>query len=237
MPTSNDQIRQPEPIDRRRLISKILWTLIIFVLCLFLPAGTWMWARGWLFIVVVLAAYFPSVLYLKRVNPEIIAARVNRHEGTKHWDRLLVGLMIPALVSVFLVAALDDGRFHWCHVPWWVCGIGYVLFVAGWAGTIWAESVNKFFEPTVRIQTDRGHYVIDTGPYALVRHPGYVATSLLLLGIPLSLGSIWALVPAFLTCLLFVVRTVLEDRTLQEELRGYREYAQRVPYRLVPGVW
>jgi protein-S-isoprenylcysteine O-methyltransferase Ste14 len=101
----------------------------------------------------------------------------------------------------------------------------------------WAESVNRFFEPTVRIQTDRGHRVIDTGPYALARHPGYVAACLLCLGMPLSLGSFWALIPAVLSCLLLVVRTVMGDRTLRDELTGYEEYTQRVRYRLIPGVW
>jgi protein-S-isoprenylcysteine O-methyltransferase Ste14 len=229
--------QSPEPIDLRRLISNLVWTLLIFVLSLFFPAGTWRWARGWLFFVVILAVYYPSIRYLMRVNPEMIAARINRHEGTKGWDRILVGLMIPLMISIFVVAALDDGRYHWFHVPWWVCGLGYVLFVAGWAGTVWAQSVNKFFERTVRIQTDRGQYVIDRGPYAFVRHPGYVAISLLLLGIPLALGSMWSLIPSILTCLLFVVRTVLEDRTLQNELPGYEEYAERVRYKLVPGVW
>ena len=101
----------------------------------------------------------------------------------------------------------------------------------------WAESVNKFFEPTVRIQTDRGHTVIDTGPYALVRHPGYVAAGLLILGLPLSLGSYWAagtrrdLLPAPGR------GTALEDRTLRGELPGYKEYARRVRYRLIPGQW
>ncbi|MGB0068047.1 MAG: isoprenylcysteine carboxylmethyltransferase family protein, partial [Isosphaeraceae bacterium] len=113
----------------------------------------------------------------------------------------------------------------------------YVLLVAGLAGMTWAESVNKFFEQTVRIQTDRGHRVIDTGPYALVRHPGYVAACLLFMGMPLALGSLWALIPAVLSCLLLVLRTIWEDRTLRDELVGYEEYTQRVRYRLVPGVW
>jgi protein-S-isoprenylcysteine O-methyltransferase Ste14 len=223
MEASGDQ--SPEPIDLRRLISKSVWTLPIFVLSLFLPAGTWRWARGWLFFVVVLAVYYPSIRYLMRVNPEVIAARINRHEGTKGWDRILVGLMIPMMISIYVVAALDDGCYHWFYVPWRVCGLGYVLFVAGWAGTVWSQSVNKFLERTVRIQTDRGQHVIDTGPYAIVRHPGYVAISLLLLGIPVALGSLWALIAAIVTILLFVVRTVLEDQALQAELSVYREYA------------
>ena len=228
---------KPEPTDRRRLFLGVGWTLLIFLLCLFLPAGNWAWARGWLFFVVIVAASIVITLYLRRANPDVIAARVNRHEGTKGWDRLLLGILIPAIVSILPVAALDDGRFHWLPVPWWVCGIGYVLLIAGLAGMTWAESVNRFFEPTVRIQTDRGHKVIDTGPYALVRHPGYVAACLLFMGMPLALGSLWALIPAVLSCLLLVLRTIWEDRTLRNELVGYEEYTQRVRYRLVPGVW
>ncbi len=115
--------------------------------------------------------------------------------------------------------------------------LGYALLIIGMMGVTWAESVNKFFEPTVRIQTDRGQYVIDIGPYAIIRHPGYVFISTLLVGMPLALGSLWALVPALLSCLLLVVRTVLEDRTLQVELPGYKNYAQRIRYRLIPGEW
>ena len=106
------------------------------------------------------------------------------------------------------------------------------------AGLTWAESVNKFFEPTVRIQTDRGHKVIDTGPYAIVRHPGYVVGLPALPGhAPWRWAPLWALIPAVLLCLLLVLRTIWEDQTLQAELPGYKEYAQRVRYRLVPGVW
>jgi len=237
MTTNSDQVRQPEPTDRRRLILGVGWTLLIFVLCLFLPAGTWAWFRGWLFFIVVVAASILITLYLRRVNPDVIAAWINRHEGTKGWDRWLLGILIPAIVSILPVAGLDDGCFHWLPVPWWVCGIGYVLLIAGLAGMTWEESVNKFFEPTVRIQTDRGHKVIDTGPYAVVRHPGYVAACLLCSGMPLSLGSFWALIPAAVSCLLLVVRTILEDKTLRNELSGYEGYTQRVRYRLIPGVW
>jgi protein-S-isoprenylcysteine O-methyltransferase Ste14 len=237
MTTDDGQPRQAEAVDRRRLITITLWTLLILALCLFVPAGTWAWARGWLFSAVTVASGLVVSVYLRRANPEVIAARVNRHEGTEGWDRWVVGLLIPVIVSILPVAALDDGRFHWSRVPWWVCGIGYVLLLGGLAGVTWAESVNRFFEPTVRIQTDRGHTVVDTGPYSLVRHPGYVSAFLLFLGIPLCLGSYRALIPALLACLILVVRTVLEDRTLRSELPGYEEYARRVRYKLIPGVW
>ncbi len=238
MATDDDQIGQPEQIDRRRLLLSLAQMPVFFVLCLLLPAGNWMWTRGWLFILVIILASILSTLYLRRVNPEVIAARINRHKGTKRWD-LLLGLVfiLPTILAIPLVAALDDGRFHWFHVPWWCCVLGYALLIAGMLGLTWAESVNKFFEPSVRIQAERGHRVIDSGPYAIVRHPGYVSGFLVFIGMPLSLGSLWALIPAVVLCLLLVVRTVLEDRTLRDELAGYGEYTQRVRYRLIPGVW
>ncbi|MGC1722321.1 MAG: isoprenylcysteine carboxylmethyltransferase family protein [Isosphaeraceae bacterium] len=196
---------KPEPTGQRRLFLGVGWTLHIFLLCLFLPAGNWAWARGWLFFVVVVRTSILITLYLRRVHPDVIAARVNRHEGTKGCDRLLLGILIPAIVSILPVAALDDSHFHWSHVPWWVCVLGYVLLVAGLAGMTWAESVNRFFEPTVRIQTDRGHKVIDTGPYAIVRHPGYVSACILFVGMPLTLGSLWALIPGIHGCMLLVL--------------------------------
>jgi protein-S-isoprenylcysteine O-methyltransferase Ste14 len=227
----------PGPINRPRLIASIVSTLVLFALLLFIPAGTWGWLRGWLFFAVVVAVSTVISLYLHRVNPEVINARVDRHTGTKRWDGILLGAFVPGFMAIMIVAALDDGRFHWLPVAWWVCGIGHVCLIAGLTGLTWAESVNKFFEPTVRIQTERGHHVIDTGPYAIVRHPGYASAALLILGMPLSLGSYWALFPAAISYGLLIVRTALEDRTLQEELPGYKEYAQRVRYRLVRGLW
>jgi protein-S-isoprenylcysteine O-methyltransferase Ste14 len=235
MPTISDQ--SPEPIDRRRLITSTVSSLLIFMLCLFVPAGKWTWLRGWVFFVVLVAASVVISLYLRRVNPDVVAARVNRHKGTKAWDRWVVGSLIPVIVSILPLAALDDGRYHWSQVPWWVCALGYALLTIGMAGATWAESVNKFFEPTVRIQTDRRHHVVDNGPYAIIRHPGYLSGCLVFIGMPLALGSLWALIPAIVACVVLVVRTVLEDRTLRNELPGYQEYAERVRFKLIPGVW
>lgn len=237
METNGDQRRQPRQINRRRLLLGLGRRLLIVVVCLFLPAGTCLWTRGWLFLLVIVVSLVVGTSYLRRVNPEVITARIKRRKATKRWDRNVLLIFRPTFLAILIVAALDDGRYHWSHVPWWGCGLGYTLLIVGIVGLIWAQSVSRFFEPTVRIQTDRGHRVIDTGPYALIRHPGYVAASLLNLGMPLCLGSFWALVPAFLLCLLLVVRTVLEDRTLRAELTGYQEYTRRVRYRLVPWLW
>jgi protein-S-isoprenylcysteine O-methyltransferase Ste14 len=212
--------------------------MLILVLCLFVPAGTWAWFRGWLFLVVAVGASVVSTLYLRRVNPDVIAGRVNRHERPRRWDLLLMLLVAsPAMLAIPIVSALDDGRYGWSRMQWWGCALGYALLLLAFFGMTWAMAVNKFFEPSVRIQTDRGHHVIDTGPYRIIRHPGYVFSFALFLGIPLALGSLWGLIPALFMCLIVVVGTILEDRTLRDELPGYKQYAERVRYRLVPGVW
>jgi protein-S-isoprenylcysteine O-methyltransferase Ste14 len=141
------------------------------------------------------------------------------------------------MLAIVPVGALDDGRFHWSRMSWWFVGFGYLLLITGTAITAWAQAVNRFFEPGVRIQTERGHHVVDTGPYRIVRHPGYFAACLLFAGIALALGSWWALVPEGLAALLIVIRTEWEDRTLHAGLAGYEAYAQRVRFRLIPGVW
>jgi protein-S-isoprenylcysteine O-methyltransferase Ste14 len=237
MTTNSNQPPQPEPIDRRRMVQSIGLSFVIIMSSLFLPAGTWTWLRGWLFLVVLVLASVVISLYLLRVNPDVIAGRINRHEPPRRWDLLWGLMMLAAMLAVPIVAGLDDGRYHWLPVPWWVCVLGYVLLIIGLTGVTWAEAVNKFFEPSVRIQTDRGHKVIDTGPYAIIRHPGYALGYPIFLGMPLALGSVWALIPAILIGPLLVLRTIWEDQTLREELAGYEEYTQRVRYRLIPGVW
>ena len=212
--------------------------LLVLFLLLFVPAGSVAWTRGWLFLAIFLAMSGVAILYLWRVNPEIFVARSRLiREGTKCWDVMLLAFMIPATVAIFPVAALDDGRFQWSRASWWVVGAGYLLLLAGMTVVAWAQAVNRFFEPSVRIQADRGHHVVDSGPYAIVRHPGYIGGFLLFAGIALALGSWWALVPAGIAALGLVLRTAWEDRTLQAELAGYAAYAQKVRFRLIPGVW
>jgi protein-S-isoprenylcysteine O-methyltransferase Ste14 len=215
----------------------LLVSLLVFALLLFVPAGTLAWWRGWQFLLVFFVVMTAAALWLWRVNPEIYAARRRVHRGTKRWDVVLLCFLLPMMAAILPVAALDDARFHWLPLPSWVIAVGYALLLAGIWVTVWAQAVNKFFEPGVRIQVDRGHRVIDTGPYAVVRHPGYVGACLLLAGMALALGSLWALVPAGLCAAELILRTKWEDQTLQAELAGYEEYAQRVPFRLIPGLW
>jgi protein-S-isoprenylcysteine O-methyltransferase Ste14 len=221
----------------RSTIGRVAVTLIILAVLLFVPAGRITWTRGWLFLLVFTLLMFGAIVYFRRVNPQMFAIRSRVHPETKRWDKVVIGLLFLAMFAIPLVAGVDDGRFHWSSMSSLLVGLGYLLLITGWIGLAWAETVNPFFEPGVRIQTERGHHVIDTGPYAIVRHPGYVAASFMFAGFALSLGSWWALIPAGVGSLVLVLRTVWEDRTLHVELPGYATYATRVRFRLIPGVW
>jgi protein-S-isoprenylcysteine O-methyltransferase Ste14 len=228
-------------IPRRILIRtcvSLVVTWLVMGAALFLSAGTLQWLHGWLFLAIFLGVTLVSMAWLSRVNPEIFVARSRvTGEGTKRWDRVMLWLLLVGYVAVLIVAALDDGRFHWAPAPPWAVLAGYVLIIAGSFGAGWAQAVNRHFEPSVRIQSDRDHHVVTSGPYAYVRHPGYIFGTVLSLGIALALGSWWALVPAALATALLAVRTSLEDATLQRELPGYAEFAARVRYKWIPGVW
>ncbi len=221
----------------RRVITPFIKFILALAAILILPTENTRWTKGWLFILIFLVMMILASVYLSRTNPEIFAARRRIHPGTKRWDKVLLRFLFASFLSIFVVAALDDGRFHWSSVPLWIVVFGYVLLVVGMVGSVWVQSVNKFAEPGVRIQIDREQRVIDTGPYAIVRHPLYVAAFFFIFGCALALGSLWALIPAAVAILILIVRTGLEDRTLQNELDGYSGYAAQVRYRLIPGIW
>jgi protein-S-isoprenylcysteine O-methyltransferase Ste14 len=213
-------------------------TCLVMGAALFLSAGTLQWLHGWLFLAVFLSFTLVAMAWLWRVNPDIFVARSRlTSQGTKGWDRAILPVLLASFIATLIVAALDDGRFHWASAPPSAVLAGYVLLLAGFFGVGWAQAVNRHFEPSVRIQSDRDHQVITTGPYAYIRHPGYIFGSILTFGLALALGSLWALLPALLVVAVFVVRTRLEDATLQRELPGYAGYAARVRCKWIPGVW
>jgi protein-S-isoprenylcysteine O-methyltransferase Ste14 len=218
------------------LISVPIFFLVLAVLA-FWPAGTLAWSRGWWFLGIFLLSTIVAIAYVWRVNPEIFAARRGIGSGTKGWDLVLAPLAFAAFLAVPVVAGFDDGRFHWLPLVDWLVVLGDVAFVAGFALAIWALAVNRHFEPTVRIQSDRNHQVIDTGPYAVIRHPGYASAVFMAVGMALGLGSVWALLPAAVAAVVLACRTLLEEETLREGLPGYADYARRVAYRWVPGLW
>jgi protein-S-isoprenylcysteine O-methyltransferase Ste14 len=211
-------------------------TLVIMAALLFWPAGTLAWPAAWWLLVVFAVLVVAAVVYVAQVNPELFAARQRFQPGTKPLDVVVASVSVIAIAAILPVAGFDV-RFGWSAVPAWLVAVGYVLFVLGFVVAIWAESVNRHFELGVRIQTDRGHTVIDTGPYARVRHPGYIGAIAMCIGLALALGSYVALVPAVIVIGLLAFRTIEEEQTLRAELPGYAEYTARVRHRWVPGVW
>jgi protein-S-isoprenylcysteine O-methyltransferase Ste14 len=219
-----------------RIVVAGLGALTFFV-GFFLIAGWMHWTRGWATLGLICLGQTISALYVSREDPELLKRRLHGGEGTKWWDRLWLGAFGVFCLMIFVVAGVDVGKGG-STVPAWLWPLGAVLYLAFAIGITWAMHVNTHFEKTIRIQTDRNHKVIDDGPYRYVRHPGYlVLIGGLLLPLPILLGSWWALVPAAVSSLWVVLRTVLEDWTLRRELDGYAEYAERVRHRLIPKVW
>ena len=214
--------------------------LIIYLPVFFLTAGDWGWGWGWVFFIILTIFMAAHPILLLPINPQLLAerARGTQTADTKRWDRILT--MIGSGVLPFgsqLVGALDH-RFGWsAPLPTSLQVLGAVVSSMGFALFLWAMVSNAFFAEGVRIQAERGHTVCESGPYRFVRHPGYVGSILSFFGIPIILGSIWALIPAAAGVIAYFVRTSLEDRTLQLELKGYAAYAERVKYKLIPGVF
>ena len=210
----------------------------VFYICFFLAAGRLDLTRAWFLLGIdYLGVVVISVIFWK-LAPELANERATIKEGTKPWDKVFLAFYFTiSLIAFPIVAGLDVGRFQWSelHINYAIAGV--ILFTLCVAFGSWAIMVNQFFETTVRIQTDRGHKVITGGPYRFVRHPGYLSMILGALSATFIVGSGYSLIPGGLGIIAVVIRTFLEDRTLQEELNGYREYASRVRWRLVPGIW
>ena len=203
-------------------------------------AGDRAWWQGWLYSAVIVVAGVGGHLWAEGRHPGLLAERLTalKADGTKAWDKVLAPLMAVSIGYPMVIVAGLDHRFGWSgEFPLWVTVTGFLLILLGYLFASWAMAENRFFSSVVRIQEDRGHVVCDQGPYRLVRHPGYAGSLPPLCGIVLALDSTWALIPAVVATIITVIRTVLEDRTLQEELPGYRNYAERVRYRLIPGIY
>mgnify|MGYP001101347402 CR=1 FL=1 len=234
--TVNQSNNDPETRGKivRRGIQVVI-QLLILMAALFISAGDLGWVWAWAYFGVGAGILMVNMLVLPR---EVIVERGQaRKEGVKGWDKAISVFTAIAAFGVPIVAGLDE-RLGWSpQLGLTVHIVGLIFIALGQGLFTWAMTANKFFSTLVRIQDERGHAVASGGPYRHVRHPGYVGYITAAFATALALGSLWALVPAGLGMCAFVVRTSLEDRTLQEELAGYEEYAQRVRYRLLPGVW
>lgn len=218
--------------------------LVVFYLCiplvLFVCGGDLGWWQAWLYSALIIAAGIGGRIVAERRHPGLTAQRQNvgNLQNTKAWDKLLAPLMALSVSFPPVIVAGLDHRHGWSpEFPIWLIVLGFILVTLGYALSVWALVENRFFFSTVRIQTDQGHAVCDSGPYRIVRHPGYAGNIVALFGIVLALGSVWTLIPVAVASIIAVIRTVLEDKTLRKELPGYQDYAHRVRYCLIPGVY
>lgn len=202
--------------------------------------GDFGWWQAWGYSLLIVAAGIGGRIWAEQRHPGLLAERQDTEsfQNAKAWDKVLAPLMALSVSFPLVIVAGLDHRFGWSPVfPPWLIVLGFVLTSFGYAVATWALVENRFFSSVVRIQTERGHVVCDGGPYRLVRHPGYAGNTLALVGIVLALGSVWTLIPAAVALIISVIRTALEDQALQNELAGYRDYARRVRYRLIPGIY
>lgn len=219
---------------------RLVLVYLFIPLILFICAGDLGWWQAWVYTLLILSAGIGGRLWAEQRHPGLTAERQNvEHiQDAKAWDKVLAPLMAISISYPMMIVAGLDHHYHWLpEFPLWLSVTGFIMITFGYAFAAWAVAENRFFASVVRIQTERGHVVCDTGPYRFVRHPGYAGNILPLFGIVFALGSVWTLIPAVVATIISVIRTVLEDKTLMEELPGYQDYAQRVRYRLMPGIY
>ncbi len=234
---NEDYSRQFEVAVIKQL-SVTSFLLLNQVVVFYVSAGYSTEPRSWPYFVTAFVHYVVSTIVQFRLNPELLVQRLKmKREGSKSWDEIL--MRISNLVVIIFVPALAglDFRFRWTYLDEYFVLVGLVLVAASTLLLNWAMVVNPYFEPVVRIQKDCNHTVITSGPYNIVRHPGYLAGILFAISIPLLIGSVFTFIAVGIYVVLMMSRTWFEDKTLQEELVGYSEYINQVKYRLFPGIW
>lgn len=220
-----------------KFLVKTLLTSIIFSLILFLSAGRINYFQGWLFLITNIISGFLN-FWTIRNNEELMNERSRVGENAKSWDKKILGISAMIYLLNVILAGLDSGRFQWSpNFNWSFYTIGIIFSIVGQIIFLTARNQNNYFSSIVRIQTDREHKVCDTGLYKIVRHPGYLGMTISLLSVPFITGSIWSFVTTFIAIILLFIRTYLEDKTLMNELKGYKQYAEKTTNKLIPEIW
>ncbi|MEN6384223.1 MAG: isoprenylcysteine carboxylmethyltransferase family protein [Phycisphaerales bacterium] len=232
-----EQLPDKKTISYKALMARIILNIMLISILIFLSAGTLNYWQGWLVVGFYLVfTVITSKKFIKR--KELVQERIKPGPGIKWWDKIIFRIFVPLTTITMFFSALDCGRFYFSpELPIFVYVISFISMVASYCFITWAMFTNNFFSSRVRIQSDRGQYVVQRGPYKYVRHPGYLGVVFWMPSTAITLGSLWGLIPAGLAVFTIIIRTYLEDKTLQKELPGYSEYAQKVRYRLIPMIW
>jgi protein-S-isoprenylcysteine O-methyltransferase Ste14 len=222
-----------------RLVVQTTAWLGFMGLLLFLAAGSWHWTQAWAFLAIFVVGTALFTVWLLPRDPALLASRLGPlvQRGQPLWDKVFLLAFITLWCGWLAFMGMDARRWHTSHVPGWLNVVGGLLVVAGFLATALVLRENSFAAPVVRVQRERGQHVIDTGPYAVVRHPMYASALLYLIGMPLLLGSWYGLLGVPLIIAGIAPRAVFEERLLKRDLPGYADYMRRVRYRLVPGLW
>jgi len=218
-----------------RLIAKVVFGVLFQFPILFLPAGTLDWPAAWLYLLFFACYAFAVTLYLKRRNPELLRRRTSYRMPEKGWDKLFIIVSTILCLALFVIAPLDAVRYRWSQVPLTLEALGFAGIAFSLVVIFMVMRENAYLFRTVQVES--GQNVVTTGPYRIVRHPMYMGFITMFFCVPLALGSFYALVPATLVAASVVIRTHFEDKELHKELKGYREYAEKTRYRLIPKVW
>jgi protein-S-isoprenylcysteine O-methyltransferase Ste14 len=222
----------------RQQIAQLVGSFVTFALALFLPAGTLAWTAGWLFLLLFFGFYVGITIWLARHNPALLQERARlRTADQQGWDKLLFPLLLLFSVVWLSFLSLDAVRLHWSPVPLWLQAVGAVALLGSFALLFLTFRENSYLSPVVRIQDDRGHRVVATGPYHYVRHPMYAAILVFVVGTSLLLGAWLGLLVGALFMIVLGRRATLEESALRAHLPGYAAYMVRVRYRLIPYIW
>ena len=225
-------------VNVKQQVAEIIGFFVAFALALFLPAGTLTWPAAWIFLGLFFAFYVGVTIWLFKHNPALMQERLRLSTSDQQgWDKLLFPLLVIFPFAWIVFMALDASRFHWSQVPIWIQIIGVALLLCSFFLIFIAFRENSYASPVVRIQEDRGQTVISTGPYHYVRHPMYSGIVVFTISTPLLLGSGYGVLLGLVLVGILAWRTVLEERSLQENLPGYIAYMEQVKYRFIPYVW
>ena len=226
------------PVDLKQLATQTFLLFVGLALTLFLPAGTLAWLAGWIYLVLFFGFFLSVNAWLLRHNPALLQERMRLSRPNQQgWDKLLFPLLLAFPFAWLIFISLDATRFHWSPVPSWIQGAGLAVLLFSFYIFFLTFRENSYLSTVVRIQEERGHTVVSTGPYHYVRHPMYAGFLFFMIGTPLLLGSWYGVILGLAFMLVVARRAVLEEHTLQKGLPGYAEYMSEVKYRLIPYLW